>query len=630
MSYNVDEIYNNIEGTPRAVIYARCSTQKEVQLNAIETQEKELIEECKQKKWEVVDIYKENISGTTSDRDEYQRLLQDIGELDKFQIIVIKDTDRLARETVESLMFINYIIENNKLLYISSEKKFLNPESESDKILFTLNATFDELFSMKLSEKIRRSHRTRQNYMLHPNIGKAYGWDKKDKNTYEINKEEGGYILQAVELLEEGKAFSYISREMYRRGARSPYTSKEHKNYTKGVNDLETYNDMISATSWENILTSPRLYGTVIMHKYEKQFKKSTRDKVPEKLWIPFENALPAIITKERYDNYMEEYYNRKKGNKHNYVRRGVHSLTSKLYCAECGGKFYNIKKNYKNRNGISNLWSCNNKINKKVCNNISINETTLSNIIYTYVLNKYSNIFNNIDSIIDDTIKDIKAALASNDFEKIHKKNEKEINRQNDRLSSLMDNLIDETISKENYKMKENEILNKIKQLKEENKKIEKQMLLCEGSEQRLNNIRESIKKNNLVEESIKNGLLKCVYKIYVHKDGLLDVSMNNSIFDLLGINDKLLSDNMNELIQFQVLYQKESVYNTYNDDKDKRVYEMLKNNSNYKVKDLCEIMQLSDSAIRKSTKRLIESGYIKYNNLGNHTGVWEILKEM
>ncbi len=630
MSYNVDEIYNNIEGTPKAVIYARCSTQKEVQLNAIETQEKELIEECKQKEWEVVDIYKENISGTTSDRDEYQRLLRDIGELDKFQIVVIKDTDRLSRETIESLIFTNHIIENNKLLYISSEKKFLNPENESDKILYTLDATFNEFFSMRLSNKIRRSHRTRQNYKIHPNIGKAYGWDKKDKNTYVINEEEGKYILQAVELLEEGKAFSYISQEMYRRGARSPYTSKEHKNYTKGVNDLETYNDMISATSWENILTSPRLYGTVIMHKYEKQFKKSTRDKVPEKLWIPFENALPAIITKERYDNYMEEYYNRKKGNKHNYVRRGVHSLTSKLYCAECGGKFYNIKKNYKNRNGISNLWSCNNKINKKVCNNISINETTLSNIIYTYILNKYSNIFNNIDSIIDDTIKDIKAVLASNDFEKIHKKNEKEINRQNDRLSSLTDNLIDGTIKKETYKMKENEILDRIKKLKEENKKIEKQMLLCEGSEQRLNDIRESIKKNNIVEESIKNGLLKCVYKIYVHKDGLLDVSMNNSIFDLLGINDKLLSDNMNELIQFQVLYQKESVYNTYNDDKDKRVYEMLKNNGNYKVKDLCEIMQLSDSAIRKSTKRLIESGYIKYNNLGNHTGVWEILKEM
>ena len=92
----------------RAVFYARVSTAEEEQLNAIELQIEENRNTIIKNKWRKVDEYIDRSkSGTmVKGRDEYQRLYEDL-LTDKFDIVVIKDQERLQRNTKDWYLFID-------------------------------------------------------------------------------------------------------------------------------------------------------------------------------------------------------------------------------------------------------------------------------------------------------------------------------------------------------------------------------------------------------------------------------------------------------------------------------------------------------------------------------------------
>ena len=81
----------------RAVIYCRCSTEEESQVDALHNQVVESEVCVREQGWSLVDRYVESKSGTTTKgRTEYNRLFEDL-LLDRFDIIVIKSQDRLMR-----------------------------------------------------------------------------------------------------------------------------------------------------------------------------------------------------------------------------------------------------------------------------------------------------------------------------------------------------------------------------------------------------------------------------------------------------------------------------------------------------------------------------------------------------
>lgn len=93
-----------IDNCVRAVFYARVSTQEEQQLKALPKQIQENRDKIREKGWVLVDGYvDEGKSGTViKRRDEYQRLLEDM-ELNKFDVVVVKDQERLQRNTRDAL-----------------------------------------------------------------------------------------------------------------------------------------------------------------------------------------------------------------------------------------------------------------------------------------------------------------------------------------------------------------------------------------------------------------------------------------------------------------------------------------------------------------------------------------------
>lgn len=284
----------------RVAIYNRCSTEEEAQKNALEVQAAEsleLVETKKEEGWVIVAQYVELESGTsTKKRREYLKMVEDIRQ-NKFDIIVVKSIDRLARNAKDWYLFLDCLMKHNTRLYLYLERKFYQSE---DALVTGIKAILAEEFSKELSAKIKNAHRRRQMKQSGLNITREmFGWNKIGKDVFERNEKEAAYFRLACQLAEAGCGFRKISNALYEAGARSKNGGR------------------ISEVQWRNMLRSPRAYGTMVLHKREYDFVRKETKKLPEEEWIFIENALPALISWEYYEKIQRILNDRAKKYKH-------------------------------------------------------------------------------------------------------------------------------------------------------------------------------------------------------------------------------------------------------------------------------------------------------------------------
>ena len=130
----------------RAVIYCRCSTEEESQVDALHNQVVESEVCVREQGWSLVDRYVESKSGTTTKgRTEYNRLFEDL-LLDRFDIIVIKSQDRLMRNVKDWYLFLDRMLTHGKRLFMYIERKFY---SADDALITGIKAILAEEYSQK-------------------------------------------------------------------------------------------------------------------------------------------------------------------------------------------------------------------------------------------------------------------------------------------------------------------------------------------------------------------------------------------------------------------------------------------------------------------------------------------------
>jgi len=121
----------------RVTIYARVSTKEQ----NVDMQLSDLRNYAKARKLHIVHEYIDIASGGRSDRENYQKLLNDIRKR-KSDIVLVWKFDRFARSTKE---LINALEEFNSLgVDFISYKENIDTSSPAGKILFTLISAFAE------------------------------------------------------------------------------------------------------------------------------------------------------------------------------------------------------------------------------------------------------------------------------------------------------------------------------------------------------------------------------------------------------------------------------------------------------------------------------------------------------
>ena len=456
----------------RAVFYARVSTEEEEQLNAIEKQIEENKEIINQKNWILVDEYiDKGITGTQAKkRNEYIRMLEDIKK-DKFDIIVVKDQSRLQRNTMDWYIFLNEIVQNQKKLYLYLENTFFDPK---DKFIFGIKAMMAEEYSRDLSKKGNAAKKRRQEKGKPIITNRTWGFQNINGEIL-IDEEEAKLVKHIYELFANGFGGRVVARTLREEGIRN------------------RNGKTLSENTIREIVKNPLYKGIAVMNKEHFDFEAKKIIKNPQSEWIYRKGIVPQIVDDALWEKANAQINSRKTVDRtHNVgINKGNTLLSSKIICGECDSKYWRNKR----KQGI--YWYCSEgarsgKVREKTgmkCTSLNLKEDEL-----LFVVEQIGNQLiakERKDEVLSNAIHKIYAGLSNANIGECIEDIQTQKEKLSRRKDTLMDLLLDGTITKSDYSCKIDDITKQIgilneKEIRIQEKKEENSELL-----ERLNKIR-------------------------------------------------------------------------------------------------------------------------------------------
>lgn len=322
----------------------------------------------------------------------------------KYQCIICANTSRLSRNLLECKMMIKAIHEKGCKVFFIDMNKF--SDSSDFELVLTILQSLDEEYSKQTGFKIKQGTKRlkdSQNIIVASN--KWFGWDYiESENRLEINKEEATIIKEVFELYSQGLGCRRIVLYI---------NKKYNRNFDKS-----------------NVLRWIKRKEYIGEHpNSEDVYEKNSRIEpiVSDEL---FYNCQMILNSKDKNDG----------GKKYN--------LSGKIHC-QCGGSF--IRRT--GRAGKFN-YKCNNRVNKKGCKNGFLTFDYINRYIY-------SSIKEDRNRLALDFMEISNRYRESNIFQC-----EEEVRKIDKQIKNLMDFVIEGTISKDAYKVKEKELLKRKEEL--------------------------------------------------------------------------------------------------------------------------------------------------------------------
>lgn len=526
------------ENQKRAVIYCRVSTQEQAQRDALAVQVQEAQNAVKSNEWVLVDQYIEMESGTTKHgRSEYMRLLDDIKDKNKFDIIVIKSLDRLNRSAKNWYLFVEELVNNDKLLYIYMDRAFYKTD---DRLISGVKAILAEQYSRDLSSKINNAHEYRQKngttVLINNN---TYGYVKNPDKSVSIHPEEAKMIRKIYRLAAQGCGSRTISKILYQDGIRN-----------RNGNQLEE-------SSIRRIIKNPLFKGVVVMNKRHFDFEKKKEIKNPESEWIYHQGLVPAIVEEELWEKankMLKLSAAQVKGAGRQKKHRELYDFSGKLICGECGAPYYKtFRRQYSNPEHVIVEWRCSSYLKhgrKKQevaegknqskewgadeqelrrgqitgCDNIHLKQEGLERMMRELSGQLFA--WQDEENMIRRIIKILSEVLLTGETHLKKEEVEKNLMAVRNRKSRLLDLLLDNTISKQGYKSKQKELEQEEQRWTERLERMDVEEEKIRQTKERLVGIEQKLRADGC--EKIQAGLLMQVMDhIRVFEDRL-EIELN------------------------------------------------------------------------------------------------------
>lgn len=500
--------------------YCRVSTDKSDQLNSLETQKEFFLEYTKRTGDNLIKLYAdEGISGTKiKNRKEFQRMLAD-AEKGLFDMVVVKDISRFARNTVDLLQSVR------KLKSLGIETQFLTANMTSmgnSEFVLTIFGALAQEESANTSKRIKFGKKMNAEKGRVPNI--VFGYDKTigDYFTLSINENEAKAIRQIFQwYTEEGYGGSKIANMLNERGIK-----------TKRGNNW-------SQNAVCRVLTNEIYTGKIINGKEEiVDFLTGQRKEKDESEWLVTIRPELRIIEDEVFDKAQDILKGRHDSFKITHERQSNKYLFSTLIkCKECGWSFRRTVRQYKN---TYVRWVCsghNGKGADSCPNAVTVDEEELIRALQEY----FQEILSKKKKVINYVIKEFQRVYKAKDENiEYEKQLNTELNKLRKSREKYMDMYTDDLISREELNEKIGGMRKEIERLENELKMVSYHLTKGEQLEAILNSTFKQLEDITDVHEMTNVQLKRLINKIEVDKDGNVDIYLR--LIGDLGLDEAVL----------------------------------------------------------------------------------------
>lgn len=286
---------------------------------------------------EIYDIYMDDeISGTTFDRPEFERMMSDM-RAGRINCIVVKDLSRLGRDYVETGNLVERVFPMMGARFVAITDNYDSSKKDADLMVAVTNIAND-LYAKDISKKIYScKHEAMEKGIPAGNV--AYGYKVVlDENKVRVvveDKEAADVVRWIFNEAEKGILQSVIAEKLNAEHILTPsqYRVRNNKEKLEKLSGVKWTVDTLSQILKNEVYIGKYVTGKdrVCLYRHEKRHMTSKDE------WNVFENHHTPLVTKEQFYAVQKNKRKALKPAK----KQTVNILKGKITCGCCGSSIH-------------------------------------------------------------------------------------------------------------------------------------------------------------------------------------------------------------------------------------------------------------------------------------------------
>ena len=371
----------------RAWLYYRLSRDEDEELNSL-TNQRSIIAGYAEKNGFTIagESFDDNVSGMHFDRDGIEKICEAV-EQNQIDAVIVKDLSRLGRHRTQTAVFIDYLKKHD--VRVISVTENIDTSNENDDLVIGMKQIINDMYAKDASRKIRSTYRQKQKegIVLIPPFGYF-----KDKNTRQvvIVEEAADTVRLIFKLYLDGYGFKQIAKKLNADGVHTP---AYYQQTLLGKNVPHTWPQISKQQLWisttiKRILENEFYAGTLICHKTRTDKINKTFRFIPPEEQYRHENAVPAIIDRETWQQAQFLLQKRVKDRVRAAPGQKIHRYTGIIECADCHS-VCTARTRKLPQGGRRVEYICNtyHRYGKEYCTTHLIREEVLDDLVYKELL---------------------------------------------------------------------------------------------------------------------------------------------------------------------------------------------------------------------------------------------------
>lgn len=371
----------------RAWLYYRLSRDEDEELNSL-TNQRSIIAGYAEKNGFTIagESFDDNVSGMHFDRDGIEKICEAV-EQNQIDAVIVKDLSRLGRHRTQTAVFIDYLKKHD--VRVISVTENIDTSNENDDLVIGMKQIINDMYAKDASRKIRSTYRQKQKegIVIIPPFGYF-----KDKNTRQvvIVEEAADTVRLIFKLYLDGYGFKQIAKKLNADGVHTP---AYYQQTLLGKNVPHTWPQLSKQQLWisttiKRILENEFYAGTLICHKTRTDKINKTFRFIPPEEQYRHENAVPAIIDRETWQQAQFLLQKRVKDRVRAAPGQKIHRYTGIIECADCHS-VCTARTRKLPQGGRRVEYICNtyHRYGKEYCTTHLIREEVLDDLVYKELL---------------------------------------------------------------------------------------------------------------------------------------------------------------------------------------------------------------------------------------------------
>lgn len=466
-------------------------------------------------------------SGANFERPAFQRMMEDVRN-HKVNCIIVKDLSRLGRDYIETGRYIEKIfpVLGVRFIAINDHYDSADTKNDADQIIVPFKNLINDAYCRDISMKIRSQLeiKRKNGQFTGSYAGYGYAKDPKDKNHLVIDEYAAEIVRFVFNLKMDGYSADRIAVKLNEMDVLTPMEYKRSCGFNYNCGFRSYKKAKWGASSVLRILKNELYVGTMVQGKTRKiNYKvKACREIEPEN-WVKVEGTHEPIVSREIFDcvqNLMKLDTRTAPEKENTYIFSGL------LRCGDCGQNM--VRRAVKKKEKQYFYYHCSTFKSGKGCTSHNISDAKLQKIVLEAVQNQIA-LLVKADAIIAQIENIPKQQFGVKVLESQIKTLHAEAQKYRDLKSNLYQDMVDEIITREEYRDIKQTFTGKISIAEESIRKLEAKKKRMLSNEMRTQKWVEEFKQCRNIESLDRKMTVMLIERIVVYSSDRIEIHFNH-----------------------------------------------------------------------------------------------------